>query len=216
VGFSIHNLGALFCKGFFFFFFFWLGASSVSLTRLKAGLALPIFIHNMALSLRWVGIDCRLYRRNNNDIKPNFSSNLYIYVREELIIDMIIFFHCKYHIGRVPFDVLKRKPRIGTFRTYIKRRNIHLSNHRSHSHKKANTIYIMLVVLLHLVLAGSLRSNMTDNQDKFTPPLPSGEIECWAEKKNIQRNKERNQNLKLSNQTNGFLNYRLKWFGKFP
>ncbi len=74
----------------------------------------------------------------------------------------------------------------------------------------------MLVVLLHLVLAGSLRSNMTDNQDKFTPPLPSGEIECWAKKKNIQRNKERNQNLKLSNQTNGFLNYRLKWFGKFP
>ena len=105
VGFSFHNLGALFCKGFFF----WLGASSVGLTRLKAGLALPIFIHNMALSLRWVGIDCRLYRRNNNDIKPNFSSNLYIYVREELIIDMIIFFHCKYHIGRVPFDVLKRK-----------------------------------------------------------------------------------------------------------
>ena len=56
------------------------------------------------------------------------------------------------------------------------------------------TSNFILVVLLHLELEGSFRSNPTDNRDKFTPPLPereklstgipwtpiSGESECWA------------------------------------
>lgn len=59
----------------------------------------------------------------------------------------------------------------------------------------------MLVVLLHLELAGSLRSMPTDNRDKFTPPLPdreklsmgmpwtpiSGEIECWLQNVHVLR-----------------------------
>jgi hypothetical protein len=63
------------------------------------------------------------------------------------------------------------------------------------------TSNFMLVVLLHLELAGSFRSTPADNRDKFTPPLPvreklsmgtpwtpiSGEIECWEEKKKNEK-----------------------------
>lgn len=75
------------------------------------------------------------------------------------------------------------------------------------------TSNFMLVVLLHLELAGSFRSTPADNRDKFTPPLPvreklsmgtpwtpiSGEIECWEEKKKMKRNKERNYNMYATN-----------------
>ena len=37
------------------------------------------------------------------------------------------------------------------------------------------TSNFMLVVLLHLELAGSFRSIPTDSLDKFTPPLPERE-----------------------------------------
>lgn len=69
----------------------------------------------------------------------------------------------------------------------------------------------MLVALLHLELAGSFRSNPSDNRDKFTLPLPereklsmgtpwtpiSGEIECWEEEKNSKKERKKVTNYEI-------------------